>query len=633
MYAVGPPHPSPFTPHGFTSRLPRVSLTRARFLAALLAVFIGLIVVEAHWLHLTEAFSNRVADFFLRVQAKSLKADPEIVILAVDEGSITGMAELAGRWPWPRSVHGEAVTAIAAQKPKAIVFDILFGEPDVFRPESDLDFNRAIRGLDNVYFPTARHDPSGDPFGIPIVDLAPALGAIRGPRSDKNATIDVLQPLALATENWRLGLINYLQDRDGVGRRYVVFSQAYGWRIPSLPARVAADLGWPLPDRDDIQLGWRGGVVAHAQIPFVDFYVDLNSEKKRRPPDEFKDKVVVIGVTATGLGDIRVTPVSNTHPGVEILSTALDNLKNRTWLRTAPTWVAPVIGVVFIALLAGGIWAGVNTLFVGVGLVAATVALLGVSYLATGYGLWMPVMTPLLFAWTFFLAAALRDYMDERRSRESAVREFSRFVNPHVVREIMAQGGLSRAGESREVTLLFSDIRGFTTLSESRTPQQVVELLNRYFSKQVDVIFRHEGTLDKFIGDAIMACWGAPIDDPEHARHAVAAALDMADTLQAFKRELGDPGADFDVGIGIHSGPAVVGLIGSDARREYTAIGDTVNLASRIEGLTKGVARILVSEETMRRCGNAFGFADRGSFPVKGRAQGVRLFEPSRKAP
>ena len=271
--------------------------------------------------------------------------------------SLTGMAELAGRWPWPRSVHGEAVTAIAAQKPKAIVFDILFGEPDVFRPESDQDFNRAIRGLDNVYFPTARHDPSGDPFGIPIVDIAPALGAIRGPRSDKNATIDVLQPLALATENWRLGLINYLQDRDGVGRRYVVFSQAYGWRIPSLPARVAADLGWPLPDRDDIQLGWRGGIAAHAQVPFVDFYVDLNSEKKRRPPDEFKDKVVVIGVTATGLGDIRVTPVSNTHPGVEILATALDNLKNGTWLRTAPAWAAPVIGIVFIALLAGGIWA------------------------------------------------------------------------------------------------------------------------------------------------------------------------------------------------------------------------------------------------------------------------------------
>lgn len=605
--------------------------TRTRFLAALLAVFVGLVLIEAHWLHFTEALSNRVTDFFLRSQAQKLKGDPDIVVIAIDEQSLTGMAELAGRWPWPRSVHGEMVTFIARQKPKAIVFDILFGEPDVYRPESDQDFNQALQGLDNVYFPTARHDAVGDPYGVPIADLAPALGAIRGPRSEKNATIDVLQPFALATEHWRLGLINFRQDRDGVGRRYIVFDSAYGWRIPSLPARVGADLGWPLPDLADIQLGWRGGIQAHLQVPFVDLYVELNSEKKRRPPDEFRDKIVVIGTTATGLGDIRVTPVDNRHPGVEILATALDNLKNRTWLRTAPPWVTPVLGLALIALLGAAFWGRLNTVRIGLALVGASAVLLGASYFFIGVQTWLPVMTPLLFAWAFFLVSALHDYRDERRSRESAIREFGRFVNPHVVKEIIAQGGLSRAGESREVTILFSDIRGFTTLSESRSPQEVVSLLNRYFSKQVDVIFRHGGTLDKFIGDAIMACWGAPIDDPDHAQHAVAAAIEMADTLQAFKRELGEADADFDVGIGIHSGPAVVGLIGSDARREYTAIGDTVNLASRIEGLTKGVARILVSEETMRRCGNAFGFADRGSFPVKGRAQGVRLFEPSRK--
>jgi len=158
-----------------------------------------------------------------------------------------------------------------------------------------------------------------------------------------------------------------------------------------------------------------------------------------------------------------------------------------------------------------------------------------------------------------------------------------------------------------------------------------VDILNRYFSKQVAVLFRHQGTLDKFIGDAIMAVWGAPVDDPDHAKHAVAAALEMADTLLAFRDELGESGVNFDVGIGVHSGPAVVGLIGSDARREYTAIGDTVNLASRIEGLTKGVARILVSEDTRRMCGDAFEFIDRGAFKVKGRAQDVRLYEPKRK--
>jgi adenylate cyclase len=160
----------------------------------------------------------------------------------------------------------------------------------------------------------------------------------------------------------------------------------------------------------------------------------------------------------------------------------------------------------------------------------------------------------------------------------------------------------------------------------------VVAILNRYFTRQVEVIFRHGGSLDKFIGDAIMAFWGAPLDDPEHAQHAVACALDMADELLAFRDELGEAGKAFDVGIGLHSGPAVVGLIGSERRREYTSIGDTVNLASRIEGLTKDAGRrILVSRETMQRCAGAFDFVSCGTYPVKGRAQPVELFEPRRK--
>jgi adenylate cyclase len=604
---------------------------RTRFLVALAAATMCLAVVETQWLRATESLSNNVQDAFVRRHAAGLKADPEIVIVSVDERSITGMVDYAGRWPWPRSVHGELVAGIAAQKPKAIVFDILFGEPDRDRPESDEAFNDAVKPLDNVYFPTARHAAEGDLSGAAIAELAPALGAFRSPGAQPDAHIDVLLPLALAPENWRLGLINFIQDRDGVGRRYSVYSSEYGWRVPRCPPASAPISAGHCPTRPTSSSAGAAADRAPARVlprslrglqpreaPAAAGRVHRQDRRHRRhghgalrhPGDADQQR-------ALRRRDPRVRDRQPEEPHVAHGRAALDRCAARRGAHGPPAARVPAPRRDARARRGprsrhGGRVRG--------------------NYLVLRAGLAMPVTTPLLFAWLFFVGAALRDVLDERRSREAAVREFSRFVNPHVVQELIAKGGLSRQGESRDVTLLFSDIRGFTTLSENRTPNEIVDLLNRYFSKQVAVIFRHEGTLDKFIGDAIMAVWGAPIDDADHARHAVEAALDMADTLLAFRQELGELGEHFDVGIGIHSGAAVVGLIGSDARREYTAIGDTVNLASRIEGLTKGVARILVSEDTRQRCGDAFEFIDRGAHQVKGRAQEVRLYEPRRKS-
>jgi adenylate cyclase len=195
---------------------------------------------------------------------------------------------------------------------------------------------------------------------------------------------------------------------------------------------------------------------------------------------------------------------------------------------------------------------------------------------------------------------------------------------------LTAEGLTPQALEAKsvELTILFSDIRGFTTLSETRAPAEIMGLLNDYFSRQVAIIFEHHGTLDKFIGDAIMAFWGAPMADKNHALNAVKAAMAMSNALDDFKQKRGL--ADFDIGIGVHTGPAVVGMLGSDQRLEYTAIGDTINLGSRLEGLTKDKARILVSESTMRACGGAIEFRAMGSFQVKGRNEAVTVFEPLR---
>lgn len=592
------------------------------------ALFLVLALLELTWLHALSPLENRLSDWFVRQQAQDLQPDADIVIVDIDDTSLARMQDTAGSWPWPRAVHGELVRGIARQQPRAIVFDILFSERDEFRPDSDREFNQSLQGLNNVYFPLVRRDAAMDEKGAPAAQVATMLGLQRTDHADDKARIAVLPPLAIYPAHWRAGTINFVEDADGVGRRYQLYTDAHGWLIPSLPARVAKDLGYAVPQQPDMILAWRGVPGAFRHISYADLYEDFSREHPQRAADELKGKIVIIGTTATGLHDVRVTPMASLYPGMEILATAIDNLKNGRAMHKADEGFATGLALLLVALLSIAFMRGKHALKIGLGLLAATLFLLLASYLAVAGLSLLPVLSPLLLAWACYFVFALREYLRERQSRQQAVQMFSRFVNPHVVKELLAHGGLSGAGESRQITILFSDIRGFTTLSEKRTPQQVVDLLNRYFTLQVEVVFRHGGSLDKFIGDCIMAFWGAPLDDPEHARHAVEAALEMGEVLQRFRKELGEKDASFDVGIGIHSGPAVVGLIGSEQRREYTAIGDTVNLGSRIEGLTKGVSRILVSRETMEACGDAFEFESFGSFKVKGREQEVELFAP-----
>jgi adenylate cyclase len=609
----------------------RLMKSSAKSLLRITALFMLLAIIETGWLHGLLPLENRLSDFFVRHQAQGLQPDPDIVIVDIDDSSLARMQEQAGSWPWPRSVHGELVSGIAQHHPAAIVFDILFSEHDQYRPESDRQFNEALKGGSKVYFPMVRLDPAQDASGAPLAQVAPMLGLKRTERAEENARIALLPPLVIDAKYWRTGTINFSKDRDGVGRRYQLYTPAHGWLIPSLPARVATDLGYAVPQQPDMLLAWRGNAGSFQHISYADLYDDFSREHPQRPQDELRGKIVIIGTAATGLYDLRVTPLASAYPGMEILATALDDLKNGRMMHAAPVWLVPLFALILLGALAVIFVRGGHVLNTGLLLAAASALALGGSYWGAGHLYLLPVLTSLLLAWGYYFSCALLEYLRERREREQTMREFQRFVNPHVVQELMAHGGLSRAGESRQITILFSDIRGFTTLSEKRTPQQIVELLNRYFTLQVEVVFRHGGSLDKFIGDCIMAFWGAPLDDPQHARHAVEAALEMAEVLQRFKRELGEQDADFDVGIGIHSGPAVVGLIGSDQRREYTAIGDTVNLGSRIEGLTKGVSRILVSRDTMELCGDEFDFTPHGSYKVKGRDQEVELFAPHRK--
>ena len=288
------------------------------------------------------------------------------------------------------------------------------------------------------------------------------------------------------------------------------------------------------------------------------------------------------------------------------------------------------LALALIAAIAIGLARNVSANLLGYALLALTVAVTAAAWFALTNGTFVPVFGPLAFGWAFYLTGSGVAYLDERTQRLRTAGMFKRFLDPRVVADLIERGEIDNRGsaESREITVMFSDIRGFTALSEVARAEDIVALLNSYFSKQVEVIFRHGGTLDKFIGDAIMAFWGAPITNADHARKAVDAAIDMSTALQELRGQLGELGADLEIGIGIHTGRAVVGFIGSNDRLDYTVIGDTVNLASRIEGMTKGIARILVSQGVRDAVGDAYDWRDCGSHHVKGREMPVRLFEP-----
>jgi adenylate cyclase len=596
---------------------------------ALALLIMGLALADYGWLNLTRFADQRGGDVLLALNAQRREQSDRVVIVDIDQKSLEEMNDDAGNWPWPRSIHGELIDHIAAQQPRAIVFDILFNEPDVFRPELDNAFADAVARNPNVWLGMTLNN---DGIGAVIEDLPEAVGAKPVGRPEPGARVPIMLPLVVAQhpEAMRGGLINFTADSDGTGRRHALYGERAGWRFPSLAARIAAEAKRPLPKSEQVLLNWRA---SWKHVSYSDIFLDSLRRDPQRPANEFKGKIVIVGTAAPGLQDFRVTPLSTAYPGVEILATATDNLDRGDWLREVQRPALLPLALGLIALLALGFSRNVGAQRL-LPMIAATAIAVLASWLFLTGGTFVPVFGALTFGWGYYLVAGGIAYIEERNRRLRTAAMFTRFLDARVVADLIDKGEIDhrQQAEAREVSVLFSDIRGFTALSEVTAPEKIVAMLNGYFSRQVGVIFTHSGTLDKFIGDAIMAFWGAPVTMEDHAARAVAAALEMSDALEAMRSDLGELVATLEIGIGIHSGKAVVGFIGSSDRLDYTVIGDTVNLASRVEGLTKGIARILVTEATKQAAGDMFEWRDCGVHQVKGREEGVRLFEPSRKA-
>ncbi len=559
----------------------------------------------AGWLDVAELKS---LDYRFQHYADKAKASQDIALVAVDEASL----EAFGRWPWPRDRHGYVVRYLKEAGAKAVVFDVLFLEPDENAEEFDQSFADDIRSAGHVFLPILFQDepqPAAPEVLAKAALRVDAPGTVLAPRSGVKGPIP---PLTQAVSG--LGYINLTPDRDGTTRRIPLISRLGDSYLPHLALAVAAKLqgvGQVAIERGSLRVGsltvpltkdgsmlidWHGTLDA-GTYPSYSMGAVLQSfaqqQKGERPlldPALFKDKIVFVATTAAGTYELRVTPLSPFTSGVLIHMAALDNLLRGRFLREAPYWA--FVGATLLLCL-GMTWSfmllrrNILKLLMGLGIALGYYAL--TIHAFTSHGLWLELVFP-LGAWAVtFGAAATVEYVTEGRQRRQLRAVFDKYMSSEVVEEIMRNPeDIKLGGEKKELTVFFSDVAGFTTISEQLPPERLVELLNLYLSAMTDIIRKHRGNVNKYLGDGIMAIFGAPLGDPNHATLACYAALESQVELARLRETWKAQGyPEIAARIGVNSGQLVVGNMGSQERLEYTVMGDSVNLASRLEGANK----------------------------------------------
>jgi adenylate cyclase len=354
----------------------------------------------------TAGMKNKAYDLIMKTRFQQPAADRDIVIVDIDEGSLAAMAPEYGRWPWPRSITAGLVEGIAAQNPRAIVLDIMFSDPDVFNADGDRYLREVVARTPNTFFPMIRLGEENDRLSELKVSRLPGVSRLDDSAS-KTATIAAILPFFYdVLTDHRLGTNNIYTDADGIVRDYEVYADEYGWRVGSLPANVVAALGTPLPDSEDVLLNWRGKPPSYRHVPFHEIYFDLLKQKRTRPPDEFTGKIVIIGSTAPSLFDLKTTPVAKVHPGVEILATAIDNLKRGDFLTELPPWVYILVTLVAVTLLTAAFVYNIDQRVVNLTFTLLQSGFLAVSYLTLNFStVFVDLTAPFAFSLAYFTVA------------------------------------------------------------------------------------------------------------------------------------------------------------------------------------------------------------------------------------
>ncbi len=621
-----------------------------------------------------------IYDSRLRSHQAGVMSEP-IVIVNVDEASLSEL----GRWPWPRSLLADVVDRLFDDYGiRALGFDFLLpdaGNLDALHVLDELvadsrfeeqglknalttrraqwDHNgklaKALRNRNVVLgFVFKDFVPEGEPAGNGALPEPLALPRVALPYIEATGHTGILEHLL--QPGVTAGFVsNPSIDEDGVVRRAPLLMAYDGKLYPSfslalaraalgsstLDLRFAGDEARPSPryfeglelgarlvpldERLNALIPYRGRTGSFPYLSFVDVL------HGRAPFDALFDKVVLIGTTAAGLPDLHTSPVGPRFAGVEIHANLLQGLLEGR-IHASPLYLRGLESLMLIAL------AILVTLLSGLPLTAGTLGMAGLGLVLhwasvtawTDLRLDLPLASSTVLAATLFAIQFLIVSARQVVQRNALVRVFGQYVPRDVARELNRDSGsLSLDGESRDMSVLFSDVRGFTAIAEGLQPQELTRLMNAFLSPITEVIHRHRGTIDKYMGDAVMAFWGAPLQDTRHAHHAVSAGLKMIRALEALQPQFQARGwPELKIGIGINTGKMHVGNMGSTFRVAYTVLGDAVNLGSRLEGLTKNYGVQLIVSETTATQAQAFSYRELDMVRVKGKAEPVRIYEP-----
>ncbi len=551
-------------------------------------------------------------DLLMATNAPGRSALP-ITIIGIDEPSI---AQIGMRLPWPRRLHGELIDQLVRSGALLIAFDVGFSESTT--EEDDRLFAQAISKAGNVVL-TAHMDRHETKY-------------VR-----QWSRVD---PLHLFKEAGAAsGFAEIPRDIDLVLRRMPEGKDVF-WREILVRANlVRQGLIEEPPTQDGKMIGYVG---PDHTFPYVSYYQALRADT-HLPPDVFRDQIVLIGrdvksAAETGGGDDNfATPFTGwtggwLTPGVEIHANAMESAISRRSVTPLPwSWNFALIAFAVIAsALLMRRWRPFVSAAAGLSLLA--VIAIGDWWLFTQYLIWLPALGAMLSVIMVYTGLGGHAYFSEQRQRRETRHAFSMYLAPEVVDQIMAHPEkLKLGGERREITLVFTDLKGFTSISEQLGPEEVTQLLNEHFTRATAIIKQHGGTVNRFIGDAIMAIWGAPLADERHGLNACLAARDMQLDMQKLRDEFVQRGLPpIFMRVGIHTGPAIVGNLGASDRFDYTAIGDSVNLAARLEGVNKFYGtEILVSSATAQLLGGVLPLRPVDRVIVKGKTEAVEIFTVS----